>query len=532
MYQNQQFFILSGMFSNILSKYFHIDMFEASSIVTIIMSFIPMISFSYFSLDYDIVWNIFMLISIGIGITGIWFYKFRKLDDVKYNLLVIHNNVPMGNIVTYICENPDFFKQPDFECNNPKYNNECGSIYTLLVNSVTYFTDNRFNVSGKIIVKELSCEPNLRSAWRAVEAECSSDGGGNVRPKTLYYKEMYLYVKQNKDISAKKYFELIRDYLKDKEEKSQELKIYYWKYIKGGENKWINTCIYKGKKGDNKNRKKMFIDSYFSPQKDEIWNAVKKVHNIDRSFANHGQPATANFLLYGPNGSGKSTLAARITKALGRKSLISLNITEFLDDKKELFRVIYDEDILNSVFLFEEFDAAIKYLKNRNREQHWYKKKLLNYNKKYIEKTYDILDDEDISEHKDKDSGKIDENTDISTDSSHVVISDLLELFQGPCPIDGMIIFATTNDFEYIKNNHEQLIRPGRLTPMYIGYMDWIRLQELCRYYFKKETKLEPFEITYQTSGIILFALEALNYPDPLKHFEYKLCKVHNKECK
>jgi hypothetical protein len=87
---------------------------------------------------------------------------------------------------------------------------------------------------------------------------------------------------------------------------------------------------------------------------------------------------------------------------------------------------------------------------------------------------------------------------------------DLLEIFQGPVPLDGMIIMATTNKFDEIKNSCPELFRPGRLTPVYFGYIHIETLHEISRFYFGKDYKgYVPHQIKIPTSQIIEIALES-----------------------
>jgi hypothetical protein len=87
---------------------------------------------------------------------------------------------------------------------------------------------------------------------------------------------------------------------------------------------------------------------------------------------------------------------------------------------------------------------------------------------------------------------------------------NLLEIFQGAVPSDGSIIIANTNDYDGIRELCPALFRPGRLTPVYFGYLDKPTIQQLSEYYFKKSLDIViPQEIKVPTSQIIELALSA-----------------------
>jgi SpoVK/Ycf46/Vps4 family AAA+-type ATPase len=90
-----------------------------------------------------------------------------------------------------------------------------------------------------------------------------------------------------------------------------------------------------------------------------------------------------------------------------------------------------------------------------------------------------------------------------------LTIKDLLEIFQGVVDVDGRLIFAMTNHYDKIKKECPALFRPGRLTPVYFGYIGQETLLDIIKYYFKKsdptKTGLDalPSEFQIPTSEII-----------------------------
>lgn len=104
-------------------------------------------------------------------------------------------------------------------------------------------------------------------------------------------------------------------------------------------------------------------------------------------------------------------------------------------------------------------------------------------------------------------------------------LRDLLEIFQGPIPFESMIMIATTNKYDEIKDYCPELFRPGRLTPVYFGYIHKETLQDISIYFFnKKLTGYIPEVLSIPTSQIIELAFESINYSkDSYEYFSNKI---------
>jgi hypothetical protein len=63
----------------------------------------------------------------------------------------------------------------------------------------------------------------------------------------------------------------------------------------------------------------------------------------------------------------------------------------------------------------------------------------------------------------------------------------LLELIQGPVPLEGAILVATTNKFEEMNARFPRLFRPGRFEPVYFGYVDDVVLCDMVVHFFPRE---------------------------------------------
>jgi hypothetical protein len=82
-----------------------------------------------------------------------------------------------------------------------------------------------------------------------------------------------------------------------------------------------------------------------------------------------------------------------------------------------------------------------------------------------------------------------------------------------------------------------ELFRPGRMTPVYFGYIDKDTLQDISKFFFnKKITYRLPDQITIPTSQIIDLAMESLicssassiknKSNDSFQYFSVKLNKL------
>ncbi len=108
-------------------------------------------------------------------------------------------------------------------------------------------------------------------------------------------------------------------------------------------------------------------------------------------------------------------------------------------------------------------------------------------------------------------------------------LSDLLELFQGPVPIKGRIIVATTNNFDRIKKELPALFRAGRMSVISFDYLDWKSLNELTRYYFNKDMEVDEFKVCIPTSEIIELAVKYILTKKSFEEFQQELRKICNK---
>ncbi|MHB1952485.1 MAG: ATP-binding protein [Sulfobacillus sp.] len=216
-------------------------------------------------------------------------------------------------------------------------------------------------------------------------------------------------------------------------------------------------------------QRRIYFDTFFHPRKEELLRTIERVHYAPEEFARIGQTARASYLLYGPPGSGKSSFGHRVAMTLNRH-LCSVDLTR-IGDKETLMRLLYCPNNVmpggamrtrDAVFVFDEFDAAIRLLV----ESQKLKQAMV---AKYAS-------DAALASREGKPPPP--------PDDDRLDVQDLLEVLQGPVPMDGAIIIATTNDLAYVRNTCPALIRPGRLTPVEFTNLTAGLLNDVGRWHF------------------------------------------------
>ena len=308
--------------------------------------------------------------------------------------------------------------------------------------------------------------------------------------------------------------------------------------------------IYKGKKRNPKLLEKMYIKSFFHPDRDKLWGLIKNIHYACNEIEKCGQSPQLNLCLYGPPGTGKSTFAYRVAMATTRH-FVSLDIRH-IESKESLYQILTrpsvsdteDEELRTShtadacVFSLDEFDLSIQYLHSRNVNRRIKKEnveKQIICSNKAMDHVMKQFDEDEIDKYfefngdgEGEDKKTIESPFEViskmlnsSNNLSHsyrdvndeVTVNDLLDIFQGPVPNKGALIFATTNNFDEIYEICPALFRPGRMTPIFFGYAAKETIEEISIFYFGKvPTFYIPEYHQIPTSQIIEIALQARNY--------------------
>lgn len=201
-------------------------------------------------------------------------------------------------------------------------------------------------------------------------------------------------------------------------------------------------------------------------------------------------------------------------KEIKKKALTFVNDTNDSDVSIAATSAIADdnyEDFMEKMMLDDGFDTRNNKVLERARE--------------------DILEQRDQGNELNSINTELDniiKSMDTDNKSNIVRLADLLELFQGPVPIAGRIIVATTNHYDKIKKTLPALFRAGRMTAIEFTYLNWSTLNKLTHYYFATHMLRQSFTINIATSQIIELAIKIKLNKQNFVDFEnelYELCK-------
>jgi SpoVK/Ycf46/Vps4 family AAA+-type ATPase len=400
--------------------------------------------------------------------------------------------------------------------------------------------------------------------WRKVTKERKDINNKPINEYTVLYVEYNIL--KTKDIVPADTINKINDFIKGLEKKNDNIILKYIKVMKHKDGGSYNHAVqfYSGTKQPFESLETQFMKPFFHQDKDRLWSVIKNVCMDPEFYRNRGQISRISLLLYGPPGTGKSSFAYRIAMCFLRH-IVSLDIREL--GKANLYQIlqrpaiegIADSTYKDVVFLFEEFDVSIKELYLRDKKTSFssdvhystmlsmcnqlankiYDKDGNNVQENYIQNNKNVDNDKNDNNKKtdtnDKDNDKTKQNIMNKLgkhgekqhyDSEYVYeyfdkhtyeppnefkLRDLLEIFQGPLPFESMIMIANTNKYDEIHEMCPELFRPGRLTPVYFGYINKETLQDISKYFFgKKMTGYIPEVLNIPTSQVIDVAFEAL----------------------
>jgi len=269
----------------------------------------------------------------------------------------------------------------------------------------------------------------------------------------------------------------------------------------------VEHTMYQGRNRSLPELVPIYMDTHFHSEKDRLWSLIKEIDQNKDYYQQYGQTPKLNLLLHGPPGTGKSSFAYRVAMSL-RRDIISMDLTKYpnryIIDKLMHGYInvcLSDGNMINPnrlVYVFDEFDRTIEFLNAaQEKEKRLFEGKLKSLSagqglaallgsatgKKSGKKTNSGSDSD--YEEDDFTIPSVDDSASTGIASQLLTIKDLLEVFQGVVDVDGRLIFAMTNHFDKIKKECPALFRPGRLTPVYFGYIGRDTLLDIIRYYFK-----------------------------------------------
>lgn len=498
---------VSTAIGNFITEKYNIPVVYASALSTLVMYI--MTKYNYEN------WHI-----IGIMMAVFIMYIYNKYKNHKDNngkTFVVLNSVnDMNDIDDYMKEYKKYFGN--------QYNIKRGNIdawdilnYRFMAtrsilhhNQTIKFKDENFGISGYIkIVKYNKTTTNE-----------------NKQQSSIAIDTPILYVYDNdKNINANDYVDMIIKRNRSDREKSSKIRLKYIKVFVSDKKKDIAegnlyanhiTQMYNGDKDNVKDRRKVYMKTFFHQEKKYILSLMDKIHNEPDFFTSLGQCPQLNLILYGPPGTGKSSFVHRLAMSYNRH-IVSVDLSNVVD-KGNVYQVIqrpcidgfvYD-DASKYIVLLEEFDIVVNTLKDKKRnETEMSATTIMNM----------------FSSGKDE-KKKVKEDSSNDNNNNNFYLEDLLEIIQGPVPRNGQIIIATTNKFEEIYEACPALFRPGRLTPIKFDYLNKTQVNKLIKYYMKRDDIVIDVEPKIPTSKIVEVIMYAKIINDPSyikKNINYNL---------
>lgn len=453
--------------------------------------------------DYDILITIIKMLIIKIIFLCLIGIIYHYFFHQKYATITIYDKYELEIFNKYVKYNKKYFDISDISIGDyynifdQKVNNKLNTHDSYNLNNIMTPFDKKIKFHDKNLdIKGYYC-------WKQ-STEKISDKKDELQ-KMVAVKYIEIKILAHDKINPNKIIKNIYKFVKNKE-KTKCIVLRYIKLVQAVDEyakipyyEFVNRSIpfYKGQIKPLIEQEKKYIKTIFHPIKDELWNTIKNNILNPNYYHENGQCGRVSILLHGPPGSGKSTIAYRIAMCLFRH-IISIDLRYMT--KANLYQIMFTPNISlcknykKAIYLFEEFDISLKSISENN-------------------------------------INSLDQKNDIGImqtmrDNIALVPRDLLELFQGPVQLERSIIIATTNKYDDIKNLCPELFRPGRLTPIYFGYIDVETLQDISLHFFKKKILWRiPEIITIPTSQIITLALDSKIYDseNPFDYFSKKL---------
>lgn len=475
----------------------------------------------------------------------------------KYYVINIYNHNTIFETNTYIKNFPQYFTMPlEMDCgglemivSQKDVSNSMRNSDTLIEPSsgaIIHVNDKLFNIKGTIefFNKSIEVLAELTTQKKNITIKCMkfSINLSSFKTKNDRYKQL------------NEYFSRMSE--ENKKINNNRLRLYHVKIINDNEgDRYVNNIqvTYDGPSLDYNELNIKYLDTFFHPEKEKLWSILKKVDFDPTYFHNLGQSPHCGLLLHGPPGTGKSTFAYRVAMCL-KRDIISVDIRS-LKKRNYLFQIIRNPYVNGKnkrakdvVFILDEFDTVVSELyyadiaiqtmlkkwNNKMVKQHNKLKNILvddgsDSSSNLSTDTSDISVDQILDQIQDQDQDKeFLKSTRIENlNDGNIRLNDLLELLNGPVPNDGLIVIATTNKYDEIKNLCPALFRHGRLTPVYFGNAQTQTVQDISKYFFNRPIELITLPLNISTAQIMELVIESKLIDDNNESFNHFQTKIN-----
>jgi hypothetical protein len=444
------------------------------------------------------------------------YFKLKEKDDFIDHLVInLYDQTKIEKFLTYVKAHPQFYSKPNqLNFGDPDLisKSHTNRIFRYLDDHSTYtrscdririsFTDTNFDVVGYYY-------------WSTTNLKVKDNQGTSSAEVEVKYPYIVLGVQATSTEDINDYFEKMVAHNKKRLYNTSIL--YSVKImLQGSEVVYSTNTMYNGLKKSLRDLEKLHMDTFFHKDKEKFWKILKTINFNPEKFLECGQSPRIGLFLYGPGGTGKSSFAYRIAMCLQRHVLtVDLRTIRSRYKVFELMR----NPLINHyhcnpnevVYVFDEFDLTV--------EELYYKNKGMSVVQNRWQDTMTKTNfDVDFFTGKDKEpedkKSKFGDRFSLEKygyDTESLTLEDLKEIFQGVVPQSGMIVIATTNKFEKIKELCPELFRPGRLTPIYFGFPNADIVNEMSKHHFGETIGVtnEKYNAKYPTSQIVDLIMEA-----------------------